>query len=155
MVRIITTISQNVQSVHAHTIQCATGDVVKFFILIIDEKITACVVSECGIPRSESANYIDGSTVHVIRDGNSCMDQDEHSAIATQREDNGRSGGSSDDVNYAGSIKGYHSNHTWFIHYMTLYINFHSTCIIITLHAQYLVYLSSGQQLQIQPMHTI
>ena len=89
-------------------------------ILIIDEKITAaCVVSECGIPWSESANYIDGSTVHGIRDANSCMNQDKHSAIATQQEDNGRSRGSSDNVNNASCIKGYHSNHNmWFIHYL-------------------------------------
>ena len=74
------------------------------------------MVSEC-IPRSESADCINGSTVHVTRDASFCMDQDKHSTIATQQEDNGRSGGSNDNVNNAGSKKGYHSNHTWFIHY--------------------------------------
>ena len=86
-------------------------------ILILDEKVTAYVVNECGIPRSESADCIDGSTVHVTKDANSYMDQDEHSTIATQQEDNGRSDGSSDSANSAGSVKGYHSNDTWFIHY--------------------------------------
>ena len=95
--------------------------VIIMHILIIDEKITACVVSECGIPQSESANY-DESTVHVTRDANFCMDQDEHSAIAMQREDNGRSGGFSDNVNNASCIKGYHSNHNmWFIHYLGMW----------------------------------
>ena len=77
-------------------------------ILILDEKVTACV---------ESTNCIDGSTIHIRRDASSCMDQDKYSAIAMQQEDNGRSGGSSDNVNNTGSKKGYHSNHTWFIHY--------------------------------------
>ena len=70
--------------------------------------MTACV---------ESTDCIDGSTIHVTRDANSSMDKDKYSAVATQQEDNGRSGGSSDNVNNAGSKKGYHSNHTWLIHY--------------------------------------
>ena len=88
----------------------------------------------------ESTDCIDGSTVHVARDANSYMDQEKYSAVAMQQEDNGRSGGSSDNVNNTGSKKGYHSNHTWLIHYSDMcsyevsgkymYINFYSACKI-------------------------
>ena len=78
--------------------------------------MAAGIAGEYGLP-SETIVCVAGPTVHLTRDANSCMDQDKHSAIATQREDNGRSGGSSDDANNASSVKGYHSNHTWLIHY--------------------------------------
>ena len=65
-------------------------------IYFLDEKVTACVVN---------ADCTDGSTIHVTTDANSSMDQDEHSAIATQQEDSGKFGRSSDDANNAGTKK--------------------------------------------------
>ena len=38
------------------------------FILILDDKMTAYVVGEGGVPQSESADCIGGSTVHLTGD---------------------------------------------------------------------------------------
>ena len=88
-------------------------------ILILDENVIAGVSGDRGVP-SESNDYIIGPTIHPTAGDihSSCVDQDKHSIPVTQQQNNGRSGGSSDDANNTGSIKGYHSNHTWFIHYL-------------------------------------
>ena len=53
---------------------------------------------ESGVP-SESADCVRGSTIHLTTDTNSSVSKDERSAIATQQEDNGRSGESSNKIN--------------------------------------------------------
>ena len=66
----------------------------------LDEKVTACVVGESGVPsESKSADCVGGSTVHLTADTNSCVSKDEHNAVPTQQEDNGRSDGSSNKIN--------------------------------------------------------
>ena len=83
-------------------------------ILVLDKNVIAGVSGDHGVP-SES-NTI-GPTIHPTTGASSCVGQDKRNTPATQQEDNGRSGGSSDSTNNTGSIKGYHSNHTWFILY--------------------------------------
>ena len=66
---------------------------------------------------SESADYVGGSTIHLTTNASSCVGQDEHNTIATQQEDDGRSGASGDDMNNTSGIKG--SGHGWII---TMYL---------------------------------
>ena len=54
--------------------------------------MTACVGGEYGVPS-------EGSAVQLIADANSSVSKDEHNAIPTQQEDNGRSGGPSNKIN--------------------------------------------------------
>ena len=76
-------------------------------ILILDENLIAGVSGDRGVP-SESNGYIIGPTIHPTAGGicSSCVGQDKHSTPATQQQNNGRSGGSSDDADNTGSIKG-------------------------------------------------
>ena len=103
---------------------------------ILDKNVIAGVSGDHGVP-SESNDCAVGPTIHPTTGASSCVGQDERSTPATQQEDNGRSGGSSDNVNNAGSEKGYHSNHTWFIHYSGIimkYLTNAYTNVIFTVH---------------------
>ena len=64
----------------------------------LEEKVTACVGDESGVP-SESTDCISGPVVQLTADANSSVSKDEHNAIPTQQEDNGRSGGPSNTIN--------------------------------------------------------
>ena len=67
-----------------------------FYDQFLDDKVTACMGGEPGVP-SESAGCIGGPIVH---DANSrSVNKDEHSAMTTQQEDNGRTGESSNKIN--------------------------------------------------------
>ena len=74
--------------------------------------MTAGVGGGCGVP-SETTSCVARPTVRLTTDPNSCVGKNELGTEAAQQENNGRSGGSSDNVNNAGIKKGYHSNHTW------------------------------------------
>ena len=80
-------------------------------IIVLDETVTAGVGGGYGVP-SETTNCVAGPTVRLTTDANSCVSKNELGTKAAQQEDNGRSGGSSDNVNNASIKKGYHSNHT-------------------------------------------
>ena len=61
--------------------------------------MTACVDGESGVP-SQSIDCIGGPAVHLTADTNcQSVSKDEPSAITTQQEDKGRSGGPSDNMN--------------------------------------------------------
>ena len=116
---------------------------------ILDKNVIAGVNGDHGVP-SEINDWTVGPTIHPTTGASSCVGQDRHSTPATQQKDNGRSGGSSDNMNNAGSKKGYHSNHTWFIHYSSIimkYLTNACTNVIFTAHVtSHALYLSSSQQ---------
>ena len=58
--------------------------------------MTACVGDESGVSW-EGADCVGGPAVHLTAD--SSVSKDEHNAIPTQQEDNGRSGESSNNIN--------------------------------------------------------
>ena len=71
--------------------------------------MTACVGDEPGVP-SESADCIGG--VPIVHDANSrSVSKDEHSAMTTQQEGNGRSGESSNMECSTDHIKGNQCTH--------------------------------------------
>ena len=61
--------------------------------------------NESGVP-SRSTDCVGRPIVHLTSDTNSCVNKDEHSAIAVEQEDNGRSGGFSDMDHSAEHVKG-------------------------------------------------
>ena len=85
---------------------------ISILIIVLDEKVTADIAGGCGVP-GETASCVAGPTLRLTTDANSCVSKNELGNKAAKEEDNGRSGGSSDNVNNAGIKKGYHSNHTW------------------------------------------
>ena len=106
---------------------CVTGDVIKFFIriLLLDQKVTASVRGDYDVP-SENADCASGPTIQPTMDFNSCISKNEQSTIATQQEDNRRSGAPSDDVNNTSGNKG--SGHGWII---TMYSGVYSLAIVL------------------------
>ena len=102
---------------------------------VLDKNVIAGVSGDHGVP-SESNDWSVGSTIHPTTGASSCVGQDKRSTPASQQQDNGRSGGSSDSANNTGSIKGYHSNHTWFIHSLRhmKYLTSVCTNVIFTVH---------------------
>ena len=77
-------------------------------ILILDKNVIAGISSDHGVP-SESNSCSEGPTIHPTTGASSCVGQDNRSTPATQQQDNGRCGGSSDSANNTGSIKGNHA----------------------------------------------
>ena len=68
---------------------------------------------ESGVP-SEGADCVGGPTIHLTAD--SSVSKDEHNAIPTQQEGNGRSGGPSNPINMGCStdhVKGNITLHAW------------------------------------------